>query len=242
MIVSPSQNTTDRALFRALRVVPLVSLLALLLPPLARAEQPIPLTQDEFKMFRHWQKAMRDPRVEKFKPEARTAAIARDAGYKLSDLRTAIAKGEQAGDLRAACESNLKEALARGALAGRVRKIEIDADEPHAVAYIGWSNEDLAHLEEEASFAAAVTSRACPIVSSIEVWAEDKANPEARVFQALISRSAAAKIDADRAKEFAHTRYIRLFERVRSVVRGDAISPQAIPDPPPAGAGTGGRL
>src|SRR5919197_206682 len=33
MIVSPSQNTTDRALFRALRVVPLVSLLALLLPP-----------------------------------------------------------------------------------------------------------------------------------------------------------------------------------------------------------------
>jgi hypothetical protein len=213
-------------------------LFALVLPSLALAGQPIQLTQNEFKMFRHWQRAMRDPQVNKLKPEARTAAIARDAGYKLSDLRRAIAKGEQSGDLRAACEANLKEAFAAGAMGGRVRKIEIDADQPHAVAYVGWGNEDLAQIEEEASIAAAVTSKACPIVSSIQLWAEQAGNPEARVFQALISQSAASKIDPARAKEFAHTRYIRLFEHVRSAARGDVISREAAPSAPAAGRGT----
>jgi dGTP triphosphohydrolase len=228
-----------RSFFPRSYVVRLLTSLALVLPSLAAAGQPIQLTQDEFKMFRHWQKAMSDPQVEKFKPEARTAAIARDAGYKLSDLQKAIAKGEQSGDLRAACESNVKEALAAGTLGGRVQKIEVDLDQPHAVAYVGWRNEDLSQLEEEAAVAASLTSKACPIVSSIQVWAEDKTNADARVFQALISRNAAARIDAERAKDFAHTRYIRLFQRVKSAARGDVIAPESAQSAP-SGAGSGG--
>jgi hypothetical protein len=212
MALSFSKNTMCRS--------GLLALLVLLLPSFVFAGQSIQLTQDEFKMFRHWQRAMSDPQVEKFKPEARTAAIARDAGYKLSDLRKAIAKGEQAGDLRAACESNVREALGAGTLAGRVQEIEVDTEQPHAVAYVGWRNDDLSRLEEEAAFAAAVTSKACPILSSIQVWAaQDQANPGARVFQAVISRSAASKIDENRAKDFARTRYIRLFQRVKSATR-----------------------
>ena len=68
------------------------------------------------------------------------------------------------------------------------------------------------------------TSHACPIVSTIQVWAQNKANAGARLFQALISGSAAQKIKPDKAKDFADTRYIRLFEKVKSVAAGDDLS------------------
>ena len=47
---------------------------------------------------------------------------------------------------------------------------------------------------------------------------------KARVFQALISSSAAAKISAEKCKDFAQTRYIRLFEKLKSVANGDDLS------------------
>lgn len=204
-----------------------LSFLALLFPLAAFAAQPIELSQEQFKMFRHWQKAMEDPQVQKIKPSARNAAIARDARYKLKDLEEAIAKGEAAGDLKAICEGNLKEALGQGAVAGRVGKIDVDISEPHAVAYVEWQNENVTQLEEEASFVAAVTARQCPIVSTIQVWAQDKASPKTRVFQALISRDAAARINIERARDFADTRYIRLFEQVKNVAKGDTFETTA---------------
>ncbi|HZA49367.1 MAG TPA: hypothetical protein VE549_01430 [Myxococcaceae bacterium] len=190
--------------------------LGLLLSPHAFALQPIALSQDEFKMFRHWQRALRDPLVQRIKPEGRTAAIARDAGYRLRDLQAAIAKGERAGDLTTACRSNIEEALRADARMGRTSQVSVDLDEPHAIAYVEWANQQPAQLEEEASWIAAVTVRACPVLSSILVWARDEARPGARRFEALISTSAAMKIDPSRAREFADTRYIRLFERVKN--------------------------
>ncbi len=193
-----------------------------LVPALAFAGQPIELTRDEFKMFRHWQNAMQDPRVEKIAPAKRNPAIAKDAGFKLKEMEVAIEKGEAAGDLKALCAGNVKEAL-EGALAGRVGTIDVDTSEPHAVAYVQWMNEDVTQLEEEASLVAAQAARACPIVSTITLWAQDQANPKARVFQALISGTAASRINVDRAKDFADTRYIRLFEDVKSIAKGDAF-------------------
>ena len=71
------------------------------------------------------------------------------------------------------------------------------------------------------------TGGACPILSTIQVWAQDKATPKVRVFQALISSSAAAKINAEKAKDFAQTRYIRLFEKLKSVANGDDLSAES---------------
>jgi hypothetical protein len=190
----------------------------------AVAKEPVELTQDEFKMYRHYLQALEDPRVQKMKAEVRPAAIAKDAKYKLKDMEKAISRAEAAGDFKAKCEANIKEALGVGELAGRVAKIEVDVTEPHAVAYVQWLNDSPDKLAVEASVAAALTQAACPILSTIQVWAQDKANQKARVFQALISSSAAARISAEKAKDFAQTRYIRLFEKLKSVANGDDLS------------------
>lgn len=206
------------------RLLPLFLLAA---APRAFANEPVELTQDEFKMYRHYVQAMEDPRVQKLKPEARSAAIAKDAKYKLKDMEKAISRAEAAGDFKMKCEANIKEALGVGDLTGKVSKIEVDTTEPHAVAYVQWLNEQPEKLAVEASLVAALTNTACPILSTIQVWAQDKGNAKARVFQALISSSAAAKINADKAKDFAETRYLRLFEKVKSVTNGDDLSAES---------------
>ncbi|MBX5483839.1 MAG: hypothetical protein IRZ16_18615 [Myxococcaceae bacterium] len=200
-----------------------LSFLVVVLPIVAFASTPIEMTQEEFKMFRHWQKAMEDPRVQAMKPERQNPAIAKDAHYNLKEMMAAVKKGEAAGDLKSICEANLKEALATGAVAGRLSKVIVDTSEPHAVVYVNWANENVSQLEEEASYVAAVTAQQCPIVSTITVWAVDKADPRTRVFQALISREAAARIRPERTKDFADTRYIRLFEGVKNASKGDVI-------------------
>src|SRR4051812_34939334 len=86
----------------------------------AVAAEPLPLSRDEFKMYRHYQAAIADPRVQKMKPESRVAAIAKDGKYKLKELQTVIAKGDEAGDLKAKCEANLREALEGTELKGRL--------------------------------------------------------------------------------------------------------------------------
>lgn len=221
------------------------------LPAVSFAVTPIELTQQEFKMYRHWQNAMQDPRVQKMKPAKQNPAIAKDAKFKLKEMEAAIAKGEAAGDVKAACEANLKEALATGPIAGRVGTIEVDATEPHAVAYVNWRNENTAQLEEEASFIAPTAAKACPIASTITVWAVEGSSPKTRIFQALISREAAVRINVERAKDFADTRYIRLFEKVKNVAKGDVIEGAdpaggtdgaAAPTPAPApAAGAGSK-
>ena len=52
----------------------------------------------------------------------------------------------------------------------------------------------------------------------------DMSNPSARVFQGLIGAASAGNIRVDRAKDFAVTRYLRLFEKVKSVTNGDDLS------------------
>jgi hypothetical protein len=163
--------------------------------------------------------------VKAMKPAARMPAIAKDAGYKLKDLQKAVQLGEAAGDLKAQCEANLKEELAKTELGPKVSKFEADLSQPHAVAYVQWANENLSQIEEEASMAAFASAQGCPIVSSIQVWANDKQAPSSRVFEALISRSAAANIKAERIKDFADTRFIRLFEKVKNAANGDSFAP-----------------
>jgi hypothetical protein len=186
--------------------------------------EPFALTADEFKMYRQYTNAMEDPRVQAMKPDARMPAIAKDAGFKLKELKAAIAKGESAGDLKSQCDSALKEGLSKSSLGNRVGKVDADLSQPHAIAYVSWLNENPAWLEEEAAELAALSAKACPIVSSIQVWANDKQAPQSRVFQGLVSRTAADNIKVERAKDFADTRYIRLFEKVKSVAKGDDLS------------------
>lgn len=198
-------------------------LTAMALSGVASAAEPLDLTIDEFKMWRHWHNAMADERVKAMKPEKRNAAIAKDAKYKLKAMEAAVAKGEAAGDVKSKCETMLKDALAATPVKDLIRKNEVDASEPHAVWYVEWANEKIENVEEEAAMIAA-HAKACPVLSSIQVWATDKSAPKTRVFQALISSNAASKFNPEKVKDFADTLYLRKFEKVKNVANGDDLS------------------
>ncbi len=203
---------------------------AVTLAPVAMAEEPaapaagLGLTLEEFKMYRQYTNALEDSRVQKMKPEARLGAIAKNAGFKPKELQKAIDKGEAAGDFKRGCDDAVKAALDGAGFTGKVGKVDMDLSAPNAVGYVQWNNEDLAQLEEEASLLAAHTARACPLISDIQVWATDKSQGDKRVFQALISGANAAQIDPAKTKDFADTRYIRKFEKVKSAAKGDDLS------------------
>lgn len=193
----------------------------------ASAATPIELSEDEFKMYQHYQLALADSRVQAMKPEARLPAIAKDAGWKPKDLQAAIARREKAGDVKAACEANLKEALAQGELAGRVVKAEIDVEGAAAYLRLQWLNDEPKGLFVEASSGAARAIAACPFASTIDVVAFDKAQPKQRVFQALIGAGSARRIVLDKVKDFADGRYAKLFEKVKSVANGDDLGAES---------------
>jgi len=200
-------------------------LLSLLSTP-ALAE-PLELTLEEFKMYRGYQSALEDPKVQAMKPDARLGAIAKK-NFKVSakELEAAVQKGEAAGDIGARCAAQLKAALAGTSVGPALAKVDVDAQAEHAVAYVAWANDDTAQLEEEAATVAS-QARACPVISSVQVWANAKGAPTQRVFQALISASAAAKVQPDKIKDFADTRYIKLFEKVKNAATGDDLSAPA---------------
>ena len=210
-----------------MRLAVAVSVLAAVFSSPALATEPLGLTEDEFKMYMHYKLAMEDTRVQAMKPEARLPAIARDASYKLKDLQKVVEKGDEAGDLKAKCEANLKETFATGALAGRTGKLEVDTSAEHAVAYVQWFNEKPENLIAEACFAAVRAAEACPISSTITVWAQAKASPRTRVFQALISSAGARRINLDKVKDYGETRYIKLFEKVKNAANGDDLSAES---------------
>lgn len=193
----------------------------------ALASEPLTCTEDELKMYLHYKLALADARVQAMKPEARLPAIAKDASYKLKDLQSAITRVEAAGDVKAKCEANLKESFATGALAGRTLKLEVDTSGDYAIAFVQWANEEQQNLGPEASYAARVAADACPIATTVKVWAQDKAAPKQRVFQAVVSTASARRISLDKVKDFGATRYMKLFEKVKSVANGDDLSAES---------------
>lgn len=214
----------------------LLSLTIFIRSLVAVAHQPIEFSADDFKVYRHFTQASEDPRVLKMNPASRRAAIAKDAKVKLKDLEKVIARAEAAGDFKAKCESNIREAIESSDKSVRLVKIDVDVSEPHAVAYVQWLNETPEKLAVEASVLAANTARACPILSTVQVWANDREQPKQRVFEALISAQAAQRIDAQKASEFAQTRYLRLFEKLKSIAHGDVFLNDAS-DATPQGGG-----
>ncbi|MBL8936046.1 MAG: hypothetical protein JNM69_15925 [Archangium sp.] len=198
-----------------------------LLPTTAFSMEKVELTEEEFKMFRQATLALADPRVQAMKPEARLPAIAKDAGFKLKDLQKAMERAEAAGDVKAKCEANVKEALAGTDLKDKLGRLEVDTDAPHAVIYVQWFNEEAKDLAVQACTAAVTVANVCPIAATVTVYANDKAAPKTRVFQALISNQGARRINAEKVKDYAETRYMKLFEKVKSVANGDDLSAES---------------
>ena len=205
-----------------MRLIPFSLVLFVAVPALA--SEPLGATEDEFKMYLHYKLAMADSRVQAMKPEARLPAIAKDASYKLKDLQQAIAHVEAAGDLKGKCEANLKETFGNTELAGKTGRLEVDTSGDYAIAVVQWFNEEPKNLPLEAAYAAARAAEACPIATTVTVWAHDKAAPKQRLFQAVVSTASARRISIDKVKDYGETRYLKLFEKVKSVANGDDLS------------------
>jgi hypothetical protein len=179
---------------------------------------PPELTAEEYKLFKEYQDALGDDRVQKIPAAKRMAAIAKNFGVKEKELTDAIAKGEKAGGgIVAQCEGEVKLLLEAGALKGRIRELKVDGSSGHVVTFVSWSTAG-DKLEEEAATAALAAVKGAPISSTVAVWAYDPAGT--KVFEAKIAAKAAATFKEERIPMFAAARYIKQFDDVKNAYKG----------------------
>lgn len=182
--------------------------------PTARADAGLHITKAQFQLYRDYQDALQDPRVQKLKEKDRLPAIAKNFHVKTSELKEAIDAGEKEADQVEAAEvAALKAAFAGSPLEGRIGDVRVDAKKGHVIAYVQWLNAEPAKLDQEACWAAARAAKAAPLVGTFDLYAHDAANKDRRVFSALIGADRAANIHEDQIVDYATTRYVRLFEK-----------------------------
>lgn len=198
----------------------LASLLALGLfgrPAPVHAEG-VHLTRAQFQLYRDYQDALKDERVQKIKPELRLSAIARNFHVKPQELQAAITLGDQEADkVQADAEAALHNAFAGTPLEGKVAEVKVDASSGHVVASIVWVNGEPSKLDQEACWAAERALRAAPLVGTFALQANDPGKKQ-KIFSALIGADRASNIHEDQIVDFASTRYVRLFEKREVVV------------------------
>jgi hypothetical protein len=190
-------------------------LLALLLTASQAQAQPVPLTSQQFKLYRDYQAATHDSRVERLSPDKRIPAIARNFHVSEAQLREAIFLGDRYGTgIEKQSEIEVLKELSLTQLKDRVLEVKVDATDGHVVTYVEWENTDPSKIEEEAAIAAMTAAQGAPISSTIAVWAKDSSGR--KVFEAKIDAIAASHFQASHMVLFAKTRYIRVFEDVRT--------------------------
>jgi len=183
-------------------------------PRSAQADSALKITRTQFQLYRDYQAALTDARVEKMKPAKRLPAIARNFHVKLAELKTAIALGDaEAGQVQQSELAAIKAAFAGTPLEGKLGQVRVDASQGRVIAYVEWFNADPAKLNQEACWVAARTTKAAPLVGTIDLYAQDAAAKTTRVYSALIDADRAANIHEDQIVDFAATRYSRLFEK-----------------------------
>ncbi len=187
--------------------------LAALAPRAARADA-ITITRSQYQLFRDYQDALQDEKVQKLKEKERLGAIARNFKVREKDLREAVALGtEQAGQVESAEGAALKAAFHGTPLDGRLGELRVDASKGHVVTYVQWFNADPALLDQEACLAAARAIAAAPLTGTVFLYAHAAGKKEQKVYSSLISAENAGRIKEDQIHDFAQTRYVRLFEK-----------------------------
>lgn len=204
---------------RLLAAVTLLAGFAGGLAPARAAAGEAGLAAADFKLYRDYLDALEDARVQKLKQSARLAAIAKNFRIPEKKLRAAVEKGEAAGGaqaIQAKEEEALKAALAP-IFGDRLKEARVDCTHGHVVTYVAWTLDKKDQLDEEAALAAAKAVKAASVTSTVALWALEG---EAKVYEAKISADAAHNINEARIKDFADTRYAKLFEGRRNQYEG----------------------
>jgi hypothetical protein len=198
-----------------LRAALLASLLCLLAAPRAAlAAEALTITRAQYQLFKDYQDALQDERVQKLKEKDRLPAIARNFKIKEKDLREALEAGEQQGpQVESSENAALASAYQGTALQGRTGELRVDASKGHVVTYVQWFNADPALLDQEACLAAVRAVGAAPLTGTVFLYAHNAGKKDQKVYSSLISAENASRIKEDQIHDFAQTRYLRLFEK-----------------------------
>jgi hypothetical protein len=177
----------------------------------------LPITAQEFKLWRDYQSALEDPRVQKMAEKDRIPNIARNFRVPEKVLREAIAKGEEYGEkVGPTAEEAIRAAFDDTELSGRIQRVKVDASGAHPIAYVTWLPDRPERFDREACLVAARVRKAAPLVGTIKLEVSNPGGPEGTFqFEALISAASADRIDERKIVDFASTRYIKLFEKVK---------------------------
>jgi hypothetical protein len=199
---------------RPLLVAALLALPLALPAPVRAAEQP--MTPEEFGLWRDYQAALTDARVQKMPEKQRLPAIAKNFQTTEKKLKDAVEKGEKFGEaLGKQTEDAAREALQGSELGSRLKEVKVDSSAAHVVAYVTWAVASAEPIDKEVCLAAVKVIKASPLIATIKVVVKDASDDKKQLFEALISRANAQRIQEDKIVDFASTRYIRLFEKVK---------------------------
>ncbi|HCF60786.1 MAG TPA: hypothetical protein DFS52_22645 [Myxococcales bacterium] len=182
----------------------------------ARADE-LPMTLEQFKLWRDYQDALQDERVQKMPEGKRFGAIARNFKVSEKDLRVAVDKGDKHGEsVGKLAEEAIRAALADTELGPRLKTVRVDTSAAHVVTYLVWkaAKPDAFSIDKEVCTAAARARQASPITSTFKFEVRDHISGSLKVFEGLISGSAAGRIRESSIVDFASTRYLKLFEKV----------------------------
>lgn len=201
-----------------LRPTVLAALLLLPFAPAPARAADLPMTAEEFGLWRDYQGALTDARVQKMPEKQRLPAIAKNFQANEKKLRDAVEKGEKYGEgIAQQVQESTKAALAASELAARIKEIKVDASAAHVVAYLTWTAATPEAVDKEACLAAVTAVKANPLVATLKLDVRDPSDDKKSLFEALISRANAQRIQEDKIVDFASTRYLRLFEKVKRV-------------------------
>ena len=205
---------------------PLLVAAALALPifvPTASPAGELPMTAEEFGLWRDYQSALGDPKVEKLAEKDRLPAIARNflatgtcSGACEKKLREANEKGKQFGEsIGKQVEQMARDSLKGTEVGARLKELKIDDSASHVVAYVTFTAVSAETIDREVCLVASKVLKSNALVSTLKVDAVDPGDDKKKLFEAIISRKNAQKIDEEKIVDFATTRYLRLFEKVK---------------------------
>src|SRR4029077_17435028 len=92
--------------------LPAILLLALVVPRPAAADEGLTITKKQFQLYRDYQDALKDARVQKMKAKDRLPAIAKNFHVKEKELEAAVSQGDKDGaQVESTVLANIKAAL-----------------------------------------------------------------------------------------------------------------------------------
>jgi len=184
----------------------------------------IDLTPEDFRLFCGYQDALSRPEIQKLKGAKRDAKIAKLAKLPPKKLVASVKKAETVG---ATCDEigKLFEAAAKKSveqeLKGRIDSFDFDVSDPsHVVASVVFRGGDIKKVVQESASVAKAIGDAAPITKTLAIrvvspTAPDRTADAAIWFEGKMNAERSANIDGARVKDFADSRYIRLFDGIR---------------------------